>query len=219
MIFSTRFYPSCQQGTSRYTLPGDENGFAALLRKVCHPSDLRNYGLSACLAENPNRVLTAALAQHEDKILKHIENLDQCIERDALSKKTSEMRDLCFWFSFDAMGDFVFNKSFNMLSSHKWHYVIVRLQNALSLLGPLSPAPWLVQLGLRLGPKVWVLKDWHDSVAWAKGEMRTRLEDGLENQKAPDLTYYLMEQEEKPSFKDSLYWMQGDSLLAIVAGR
>lgn len=160
-----------------------------------------------------------ALNEHENKILKHVAELDRQIEKQVLLQKTSEMRDLCFWFGFDTMGDFVFNKSFRMLTDNKWHSVIVRLQNALSLLGPFSPAPWLVQLGLRLGPSVWVLKDWHDSVSWAKGEMRARLDRGLAKQEKPDLTYYLMEQEAETSFKDSYYWMHGDSLLAIVAGR
>ncbi|KAI4595497.1 hypothetical protein KJ359_006843 [Pestalotiopsis sp. 9143b] len=159
-----------------------------------------------------------ALNEHENKILKHVAELDRQIEKHVLLQKTSEMRDLCFWFGFDTMGDFVFNKSFRMLTDNKWHSVIVRLQNALSLLGPFSPAPWLVQLGLRLGPSVWVLKDWHDSVSWAKGEMRARLDRGLAKQEKPDLTYYLMEQEAETSFKDSYYWMHGDSLLAIVAG-
>lgn len=164
--------------------------------------------------------LPPALIQHEDKILEQIDELDRCIENNALAHKPSEMRDLCFWFGFDAMGRFVFNRSFRMLSDQKWHYVVVRLQRALSLLGPLSPTPWLVQLGLRLGPKVWVIRDWHESATWTKGEMRARLEDGCAKRGGgPDLTHYLMEQKGEISYKDGLYWMHGDSLLAIVAGR
>ncbi|KAG6369001.1 hypothetical protein INS49_003220 [Diaporthe citri] len=50
--------------------------------------------------------------------------------------------------------------------------------------------------------------------------MRARLSQGRAKQSAPDLTYYLMEQAQaETSIKDdSLYWMHGDSLLAIVAG-
>ncbi|KAI1389100.1 cytochrome P450 [Hypoxylon trugodes] len=159
---------------------------------------------------------TKALVQHEEKILKHIDKLDQCLEKDALSRKQSEMRDLCFWFGFDAMGNFIFSKSFDMLSDRKWHSIVTRLQNALSLLGPLTPAPWLVQLGLRLSPKVWVIRDWHDTVAWGKGQMRTRMEQV--NEKQIDLTHYLMEQGGTMGYEEKLYWVHGDSLLAVVAG-
>ncbi|KAI0838421.1 cytochrome P450 [Hypoxylon sp. FL0890] len=160
-----------------------------------------------------------ALLQHEEKVLKHVDELERRIDHDALLRKPSEVRDLFYWFGFDAMGDFVFNKSFNMLHDQKWHYIVLRLQRALSLLGPLSPAPWLVQLGLRLGPRTWVLGDWHDSVEWAKNTMRARIEEGSAKQPAPDLTQYMMEEPGAEAItEEKLYWMHGDSLLAIVAG-
>lgn len=220
MISYTLSSPLCLQETSPYTPLGVVNGFAALHQKVCSSKFQKLDGERMNSRDRFDVTPSSALTQHENKILKHIDELDRRIENDVLLHKPSEMRDLCFWFGFDAMGDFVFNKSFNMLFDQKWHCVVTRLQRALSLLGPLSPAPWLVQLGLRLGPKVWVLRDWHESVAWAKGEMRTRLDRGWAKQGGdPDLTHYLMEQENEISFKDSLYWMHGDSLLAIVAGR
>lgn len=58
------------------------------------------------------------------------------------------------------MGDFVFNESFNLLEDQKWYSIIILLQRALSSLGPFSPVPWAVQLGLRLLPRVGVIKDW-----------------------------------------------------------
>ncbi|KAI1413310.1 cytochrome P450 [Hypoxylon sp. FL1857] len=159
-----------------------------------------------------------ALAQHEEKILKHIDELERRIEEDALSRKPSEVRDLFYWFGFDVMGDFIFNKSFNMLSNQEWHYIVLRLQRSLAFLGPLSPAPWLIQLGLRLGPRVWVFSDWHDSMDWARSTMRTRLQEGQSKQAAPDLTYYLVGADLETATEKSLYWMHGDSLFAIVAG-
>ncbi|KAF9876190.1 cytochrome p450 [Colletotrichum karsti] len=167
-----------------------------------------------------NRGFSAqALVQHESKILKYIEQLDQCIEANAKAKKPSEVRDLFFWFGFDVMGDFVFSKSFDMLHQQQWHHIIVRLQRALSLLGPFSPTPWLIQVGFKLAPRVGVLKDWFDMVAWCERQMRTRLDDASPKPSVPDLAHYLMELDDgQTEMKDRLTWLFGDSLLAIVAG-
>lgn len=162
----------------------------------------------------------AALVQHESKILKYIEQLDQCIEANAKANKPSEVRDLFFWFGFDVMGDFVFSKSFDMLHQQQWHHIIVRLQRALSLLGPFSPTPWLIQVGFKLAPRVGVLKDWFDMVAWCERQMRVRLDDASPKPSVPDLAHYLMELDDgQTEMKDRLTWLFGDSLLAIVAGR
>lgn len=92
-----------------------------------------------------------------------------------MTQRVSDVTDLFYWFGFDAMGDFVFNNSFGMLQSQEWHHIIILLQRALSLLGPFSPVPWLVQLGFKLLPRVWILKDWFDMVAWCEKQMRKRI--------------------------------------------
>lgn len=159
-----------------------------------------------------------ALTEHETKILKHVDQLDQCIESDANAQRTSDTRNLFLWFGFDMMGDLVFSKPFDMLQNQKWHHIIVRLQRALSLLGPFSPAPWLVQIAFKLAPRVSVLKDWFDTVAWCKTQMRNRILDGSANQSL-DLAHYLMGKDTHTKDKDQWFWLEGDSLLAIVAGR
>ncbi|KAJ4859774.1 cytochrome p450 domain-containing protein [Trichoderma breve] len=163
---------------------------------------------------------TKALAEHEAKILKYVDKLDQCIEQDAKLQKVTNMRDLLLWFGFDIMGDFVFSKSFGMLENQQWHHIIVRLQRALSLLGPFSSVPWLIQVGFNLAPRVSVLKDWFDTVAWCQSQMRDRLENGSSSQ-SQDLSYYLMEKDSEGhgfSENEKWHWAAGDSLLAIVAG-
>jgi tryprostatin B 6-hydroxylase len=117
-----------------------------------------------------------AIAQYEEKILKYVDQLDVCIEQDVAAHRVSDVRNLFFWFGFDAMGDFVFNKPFNMLQDQKWHHIIVLLQRALSLLGPFSAVPWLIQIGFKLMPRVWILKDWFDMVAWCEKQMHERLQ-------------------------------------------
>ena len=116
------------------------------------------------------------------------------------------------------MGDLVFSKPFDMLQNQKWHHIIVRLQRALSLLGPFSPAPWLVQIVFKLAPRVGVLKDWFDTVDWCKTQMRNRILNGSSNQSL-DLAHFLMEKNSHALENDQWFWLEGDSLLAIVAGR
>lgn len=145
----------------------------------------------------------------------YIEQLDECFEADARGGHVSDVRNLLLWFGFDFMGDLVFSKPFNMLRDKSWHHIIVRLQRALSLLGPFSPVPWLVQVGFKLGPRVSVLKDWFDTVDWCQAQMTARVENPKEGL-APDLAYYLMEADGE---RQKQMWMAGDSLLAIVAGR
>ncbi len=129
------------------------------------------------------------------------------------------MRDLFYWLGFDIMGDFVFNKSFNMLSSGKWHHMVVNLQRALALLGPVSPAPWLIQLAFRVFPRYYQIGDWFKMTAWTYIQIGERLEAGFEKQPTPDLVHYLLEKSDEPRTAESILKMRGDSLNAIVAGR
>jgi tryprostatin B 6-hydroxylase len=164
---------------------------------------------------------SAALLEHEAKILKYVDKLDQCIEADAKLEKVTNMRNLLLWFGFDIMGEFVFSKSFGMLEDQAWHHIIVRLQRALSLLGPLTPVPWLIHIAFNLAPRISFLKDWFDTVAWCQLQMNERLAYGSSNQ-SQDLSYYLMEKDSEDrglSDSDKRLFAAGDSLLAIVAGR
>ncbi|KAL6861927.1 cytochrome P450 [Trichoderma novae-zelandiae] len=192
---------------------------------ILHPSQAlvttRNKSVHAARRREWNSGFTTkALAEHEAKILKYVDKLDQCIADDAKQQKVTNMRDLLLWFGFDIMGDFVFSKSFGMLENQQWHHIIVRLQRALSLLGPFSSVPWLTQIAFKLAPRVGVLKDWFDTVAWCQSQMRDRLEKGGASQ-SQDLSYYLMEKdyEGESAFENEKWdWAAGDSLLAIVAG-
>lgn len=175
-----------------------------------------------------------ALRLHLSKRSPHLDQLDRMIVSDARQGRASNFRDYIYWYGFDVMGEFVFGKSFDMLKNQDDGQVITRLQNALSLLGPLSPAPWLLQIGLRM-PRISVIKDWYDTLDWCRSQMRARLqvsksgkvsktiEDPNEHH---DLAYYLMEAEGKKRIAEgadtqkwNLGWLVGDSLLAIVAGR
>lgn len=115
------------------------------------------------------------MAQYERRFLSLIEQLDVCVEADVEAGNETNVTDVFSWFTFDAMGSFVFNKSFNMLRDQKWHNVIVILRKALSLLGPLTPVPWLVQIGFKLFWTVGPIRDWFETIAWCEKQMMERV--------------------------------------------
>ena len=51
------------------------------------------------------------------------------------------------WFGFDIMGQVAFSKDFNMLRSEQWHSAIKVLRDGMAVQGPLTPVPWLVNIG------------------------------------------------------------------------
>lgn len=165
------------------------------------------------------RISFLALPHHNEKILGYVDKLDKCIEDDAKSNVPTKMNDVFSWFSYDAMGDFVLSSSFGMLEKREWHSVLSGLMRGLFLLGPFSPTPWLLQIGLRLAPSIGVVKDWNNMVNWCESEMRARVERGCTKDVGLDLTHYLMERTAGAEDENLLRWLDGDSLLAIVVGR
>lgn len=203
---------------------------------VLHPSvalsTTRERATHAARRRQWNRGFSSkALQVHEAKILRHVDKLDQCIELDASQGRPSCVKDLMYWFGFDAMGDFVFNHPFGMLEAKKWHHVLERAYRAIELLGPFGPAPWMVHVGFKLLPRVSKLLDWHEMTTWCRQVMEQRLRNEA-LQKEVDMTHYLMMQGDPDTPDGALeivgdpeiarehnrFWLQGDSLLIIVAG-
>ena len=75
------------------------------------------------------------------------------------------------------MGDFAFARepTHGESVSKEWHAAIEALQTGMGLLGPLSPVPWLLHLGLRLH---WlpIVSNWHKMIAFCKRCMNDRVE-------------------------------------------
>ena len=85
------------------------------------------------------------------------------------------------WFNFlafDVMGDFAFAKSFDMLKSNQWHWVVTLLRRALSLLGLFNSLPWLAQLGSSF-PIIPIINDWNRMLRWCADRMAEQLHVSL----------------------------------------
>jgi tryprostatin B 6-hydroxylase len=158
------------------------------------------------------------MAGYNQKFEQYITKLDKCIEDDVISDNTTKVTDIIYWFTFDAMGDFILSMPFGMLDSRAWNEIIKKVQKGLCLLGPLSPVPWLLNLGLRFGPRLGFIRDWHNLESWCEMLIHQRLRS-KSSTSTTDLAYFLMEREGNFTSDERAQWIKGDALLAIVVGR
>ena len=120
-------------------------------------------------------VLTSATAIQEylPRILEQVSTLVELV--DQYQGTPVLINDLMAWFSFDSMGEFMFNESFHMMTSRKMHPAIVQQKNALALLGIFTESIWIVRLAFKLVPFYGLVKQWLDMVAFCDGQMDKRI--------------------------------------------
>ena len=119
---------------------------------------------------------TKALNYYEERMMKHGEVLERAISDLAQRDRPVDVSSWFYWFTFDVMGEFAFARSFGMLEDEKWHTAVVMLRKAMKLLGPLSPVPWLAQIGFNIFPWFWVVRDWFAMLAWCQERMKERIQ-------------------------------------------
>lgn len=116
----------------------------------------------------------AAVARYKERALKYVRMLEEHIATDVAAGRSTAVATLFSWFGFDVMGDFVFGNSFDMLQNREWNSVILRLREALNLLGPLTPVPWLVHFGFNVAGFSPLIKNWFAMIAWCRRQMENR---------------------------------------------
>ncbi|KAL8947425.1 MAG: hypothetical protein Q9222_006293 [Ikaeria aurantiellina] len=157
-----------------------------------------------------------ALAGYEQRMMEYGHLLENGICGLSQQGQAVNVSAWFYWFTFDVMGEFAFAKSFGMLESEKWHFAVTMLRKAMRLLGPLSPVPWLAQVGFSLLPWFWVIADWFAMLAWCRQRMEERIQ--IEDDK-PDVSQHLIEASRKTSSLDhDRPWLYGDAVTIIIAG-
>lgn len=71
------------------------------------------------------------------------------------------------------MGDLAFGEPLDMLTSDSNHFAVGLLQNGMDLLGPLSPVPWLVRIGLSIPG---VAANFKTLLAWSAKKLEHRMQ-------------------------------------------
>jgi hypothetical protein len=115
----------------------------------------------------------AALNQYFERINVHVQELDCAIAESIPGAIV--INDLMYWFAFDSMGDFGFNRSFNMLKKKEWLEAALHLRSAIGLLGPFSPAIWIPRIAFAFIPGVWRVKHWFQMLDFADNCMKSRM--------------------------------------------
>lgn len=115
------------------------------------------------------------MACYEAQMMELAESLEKLVNASSKEKRPISFSSLAYWFSFDVMGMFALSEPFNMLHSEEWHYAISNLRQAMSLIGPLSPVPWLIQIGFRFLKGYWIVKKWQSMTGWCRERMEQRI--------------------------------------------
>ncbi|KAL8728584.1 MAG: hypothetical protein Q9166_005317 [cf. Caloplaca sp. 2 TL-2023] len=170
--------------------------------------------------ERPTLTSVPAVVRYKERALKYVKLLEQHVAEDVAARRPTDVRSLFSWFGFDVMGDFAFGKSFNMLENREWHFIIMGLREALSLLGPLSPVPWLVQFGFSLAGFLPFVRDWFAMTRWCRTQIENRAKSiELNPTREPDVSYQLLEEARRSGFTDTDWnWLSGDAVVSVVAG-
>lgn len=76
---------------------------------------------------------------------------------------------MMMWFAFDSMGEFAFNRSFDMMKTGTWHRIIKQQRSALSILGPMNPAVWAIRLAFAVGSFIPPVSHWKAMINFCEG--------------------------------------------------
>lgn len=78
------------------------------------------------------------------------------------------------WFAFDSMGEFAFNRSFDMMKTGTWHKIIKQQRSALSILGPMNPAVWAIRLAFAFASFMPPVSHWKGMITFCEGCIKNR---------------------------------------------
>ncbi|KAJ5172516.1 hypothetical protein N7492_005109 [Penicillium capsulatum] len=158
---------------------------------------------------------TGAMEHYHRKIVQHAYEMEEIIASVSANNSYVPISKYVYWFAFDVMGMFVFSRTFDMLHKEDWHYSIRNLKNAMALLGPLSPVPWLAQIGFWLLKGYWLVAEWHTMIAWCASRMLDRMNECDSHDVAQGL---IAESRKKNTLNADRGPLIGDAVVGIVAG-
>ncbi|KAF2759886.1 cytochrome P450 monooxygenase-like protein [Pseudovirgaria hyperparasitica] len=159
---------------------------------------------------DPGFTASVALESYHGRIVFYGDQLLQYLQ--SKQNQPIDVRECFYWFAFDIMGDLALGRSFNMLRNGQWHNVLATMRKGMSMLGPLTPVPWLARVGMAIPG---AMKDWNNMCKWCEERMRERLQMGV---KELDISHWLIEGSRNGNGDYDWDWLSGDALSIITAG-
>lgn len=107
------------------------------------------------------------------RLADQVQSLVQCIAK--YDGGPVDIDQVMSWFSFDAMGEVVFGKDFDLLNSRVMHPAILHRDRALAMLGPIADAIWIARFAFSFVPFYGKVRDWMRMVAFCEERMEMRV--------------------------------------------
>lgn len=171
---SILLFPQCFLALTRITAFEDEFGHKLCLRKVRATQIFipRACWEDRCCRE-PKSITLTALNIYLPRILAQVKVLGDVVAH--YGNTPILLNDVMMWFSFDSMGEFAFNQSFDMMKTGTWHTLIRQQRAALSILGPMNPMVWGIRLGFAFGGFLPPVKSWKNMIGFCEPCIKQRL--------------------------------------------
>ncbi|KAL8752706.1 MAG: hypothetical protein Q9184_005652 [Pyrenodesmia sp. 2 TL-2023] len=128
-------------------------------------------GRSRDLLHEANPDPLTALRDYEHRLKHFALQLQQAVGRSGQSP--INVSRLFYLYSFDVMSDLAFGEPLDMLTSDRNHFAVGLLQDGMDLLGPLSPVPWLVRIGLSIPG---VASNFKTLLTWSAKKLEHRMQ-------------------------------------------
>ncbi|KAL6715385.1 hypothetical protein ACLMJK_006346 [Lecanora helva] len=174
-------------------------------------TNVRDFKAHATQRRTWDNALT--LVTYQNNIRACAQRLEELIDQNGSDCVT--VNDYFCWSSFDVMGYIAFSRSFDMLSKKQLHPAARMIRSGMSLLGPFSPAPWLIRLGFEM-PLHPAARSLHRLLSWCSTQMDERI---LQEPQTRDISSELIKEFQRSSSAHrDRFSLCGNALSTIVAG-
>ncbi|KAI1207910.1 putative benzoate 4-monooxygenase cytochrome P450 [Annulohypoxylon truncatum] len=156
-----------------------------------------------------------AMKGYEERIRSYATKVDDSIR--GSNRSIIDTNAIIYRFAYDVMRDLAFAKTSND-TDQEWQTSVNTIHTGLSILGPLSPAPWIALLFFSF-TNLQLVSDWNNMMAYCREKMAERL--ALVTPKGRDISSWLIQDAKSRGQIDSpeeMQWLNGDAFSMILAG-